>query len=100
MTDVVRALVVDPLHEKPLIRRRFQKGDAFWVGACPDNRRVRGLEAHSDVSTVSGRGDTLGRALKREISCNFISDQTGPNIAGGSFHALSIALFGHPGRGT
>ena len=64
MTDVVWALVIDSLHEKPLTRRRVQKGDAFWVGACPDNRRVRGLEAHSDVSTVSGRSDTLGRALR------------------------------------
>ena len=64
MTDVIRALVVDSLHEKPLLRRRVQKSDAFWVGACPDNRRVCGLEAYRDVSTISGRGDTLSRALK------------------------------------
>ena len=64
MANVVRTLVVDSLHKKPLIRRRVQKCDAFWVGACPKNRRVRVLEANRDVSTVSGRGDTFGGALK------------------------------------
>ncbi len=68
MANLVRTLVVDSLHKKPLIRRRVQKCDAFWVRACPDNRRVRGFKAHCDVSTVIGRGDTLRRALIREIS--------------------------------
>ena len=68
MANVVRTLVVDSLHKKPLIRRRVQKCDAFWVGACPDNRRVRGLEAHSNVSTDSGRSETFGRALKRVVA--------------------------------
>ena len=64
MAYVVRVLVVDSLHEKPLPRLRVQKSDAFWLGACPDNRLVCGLEAYRDVSTISGRGDTLSRAFK------------------------------------
>ena len=64
MADVIWTLVVDSLNKQPQLCRRVQKSDAFWVGACPDNRRVGVLEAHSDVSTVSSHGDTFGGALK------------------------------------